>query len=152
MQNNITSDWRQINTTYDNAPVRLQIFDYSFNSTQRFTLPKDFSVELTGFYSSAGYFGTEKSKPIYQLDAGLQKKLGNKKDILRLTANDIFNSGGYYRFVENLPIRSAIVNQSFNFGAVAYKLTYMHNFGNKALKGTRERTTGAEDELRRVHN
>jgi len=147
MQNNITSDWRQINTTYDNAPVRLQIFDYSFNSTQRFTLPKDFSVELTGFYSSARYFGTEKSKPIYQLDAGLQKKLGNKKDILRLTANDIFNSGGYYRFVENLPIRSAIVNQSFNFGAVAYKLTYTRNFGNKALKGTRERTTGAEDEL-----
>ena len=152
MQNNINCDWRQVNTTYNNAPVQLQIFDYNFNSTQRFTLPKDFSIELTGFYSSASYFGTAKLKPIYQLDAGLQKKLGNKKDILRLTANDMFNSGTYYRFVDNLPIKGTILKGTLNFGMVAYKLTYTHNFGNKALKGKRERSTGAEDELNRVHN
>jgi len=152
MQNNINSNWRQINTTYDNVPVRLHTFDYSFNSTQHFTLPNDFSLELTGFYSSARYFGTEKSKPIYRLDAGLQKKLGNKKDILRFTATDIFNSGSNYRLTESLPIKNATVNQNFDFRNVAYKITYTHNFGNKALKGKRERSTGAEDELKRVQN
>jgi hypothetical protein len=83
---------------------------------------------------------------------GVQKKFGNKKDILRLTANDMFNSGTYYRFVEHLPIEHTILKGSLNFGMVAYKLTYTRNFGNKALKGKRERSTGAEDELKRVHN
>ncbi|MEP6950823.1 MAG: outer membrane beta-barrel family protein, partial [Ginsengibacter sp.] len=151
MQNNITCDGSQINTAHDNTPVQFRFFNYSVHSTQSFKLPGGFSVELTGFYSSPGYFGTAKRKPLYRLDAGLQKKLGNKKDILRLTANDIFNSDAYYRFGENFS-NGAIVNRTFNFGLVAYKLTYTHNFGNKALKDKRERLTGAEDELRRVHN
>jgi Outer membrane protein beta-barrel family/Carboxypeptidase regulatory-like domain len=152
MQNNINYNWRQINTTDGNAAVLLQHADYSFNSTQRFILPKDFSFELTGFYSSASYLGTSKRKPLYRLDAGLQKKFSNKKDILRLTANDIFNSGTYIRFAEALPGNGAAVNHSFNFGLFACRLAYTHNFGNKALKSKTERTTGAEDELKRVHN
>ena len=152
MQNNINGNWRRVSTTYDLAPVLFQHFDYNFNSTQRFALTKDLSVELTGFYSSASYLGTALRKPLYLLDAGLQKKFASKKDIIRLTANDIFNSGSYYRFSENLPIKGTVVNQTFNFGLVAYKLTYTHNFGNRALKDKRERSTGAEDELKRVHN
>jgi hypothetical protein len=58
MQNNVSYNWRQVNTTLNKAPVQFHIFDYNFNSTQRFKLPGDFSVELTGFYSSARYFGT----------------------------------------------------------------------------------------------
>ncbi|MEO8763129.1 MAG: TonB-dependent receptor [Ginsengibacter sp.] len=152
MQNNINCDWRQVNTIYDDQPVQLEVFDYNFNSTQRFTLPKDFSIELTGFYSSASFFGSAKLKPMYLVDFGIQKKFGNKKDILGLTANDIFNSGTNYRFTDNLPIKNTILRGSFNFGLVAYKLTYTHNFGNKALKGTRDHSTGVEDELHRVHN
>jgi hypothetical protein len=152
MQNNINGDWRQVNTIYDNSPVQLQLFDYNFNSTQRFTLPKEYSIELTGLYYSASYFGTAKLKPIYQLDFGVQKKFSNKKDILRFAANDMFNSGTNYRFVDNLPIKGTVLKGSLNFGMVAYKLTYTHNFGNKALKDKRDRSTGAEDELHRVHN
>jgi hypothetical protein len=151
-QNNINIDWRQVNTTYNEAPVQLHVFDYNFNSTQRFTLPKEFSLELTGFYSSASYFGTAKLEPIYQFDLGLQKKFKNKKDILRVAANDIFNSGTDYRFVENLPIEGTIVRGSLNFGIVAYKITFTHNFGNNNLKAKRDRSTGAENELKRVHN
>ena len=152
MQNNINVDWRQVNTTYNNAVIQLQIFDYNFNTTQRFSLPKDFSFELTAFYTSAGFFGTSEFKPIYQLDAGLQKKFSNKKDILRFAASDMFNSGGNFRYIDNLPIAGTVIRGSFNFGMVAYKLTYTHNFGNNILKGKRERSTGAEDELKRVHN
>lgn len=152
MQNNINGDWRQVNTVYDNKPVQLALFDYNFNTTQRFTLPKEFSIELTAFYTSASYFGTAKLKPIYQVDAGVQKKFTNKKDVLRFSANDMFNTGSNYRYDEHLPIGNAVIRGSLNFGMVAYRLTYTHNFGNNALKGKRERSTGAEDELRRVHN
>ncbi len=152
MQNNINIDWREVNTTYNGSPVKLQLFDYNINTTQRFVLPKDFSIELTALYSSPSYFGTAKLKPLYQLDFGLQKKFSNKNDILRFAASDMFNSGTNYRFVDKLPIRGTILRGSLNFGMIAYKLTYTHNFGNKALKDKRDRSTGAEDELRRVHN
>ena len=152
MQNNLNGDWRRVSTAFGKIPLRWEYFAYNLNSTQYFSFPKDFSFEVTGFYSSASYLGTAKREPYFQLDAGLQKKLANKKDILRFSATDIFNSGGDYRFGEILPGTGAIVNRSFNFGLVAYRLTYTHNFGNNALKGKRDRATGAEDELKRVHN
>jgi len=152
MQNNIIGNWREINTAHDTRPVLLQNFDYSINSTQRFIISKDISAELTGFYSSSGFLGTAKRKPLHRLDVGIQKKIGRKKDVLRLMASDIFNSGGHYRFSETLPISGAVVSRSFNFGNVACRITYTHNFGNTALKGKRERRTGAEDELKRVNN
>jgi hypothetical protein len=152
MQNNLNADWKQVNTIYNGAPVQLQVYDFNINSTQRFTLPKDYSIELTGLYMSPSNFGTARLKPIYQVDAGFQKKFPNKKDILRFAANDMFNSGGNFRYVEHLPIPGAVIRGSINFGMVAFKLTYTHNFGNKALNGKRDRSTGAEDELKRVHN
>jgi len=151
MQNNVSFNWRRIGAVVDNGPVLLQYAYYELNSTQRFTLPKDFSAELTGSYSSTAYLGTAKRKPIYQAGAGLQKKLGKSKDILRLAAKDIFNSVGNYRFGEELS-RGAVVNRTFNFGLVGYSLTYTHNFGNKGMNVKKERSTGAEDELKRVHN
>jgi outer membrane receptor protein involved in Fe transport len=152
MQNNITLNWRQVNSSYERAPVILNYFDYSLYSTQHFTLAKDLSFELTGLYSSAGYQGTEKIKPLYQFGAGLQKKLGNKRDILRLTANDVFNSGSNFRITNNLPVAGVMVGRNFNFRLAVYKITYTHNFGTNTLKVKTERSTGAEDELNRVHN
>ncbi len=150
-QNNINYDWRRISTTNNNALVQFQISDYNVNSTQRFKLPKDFSLELTGYYHSASYLGTTKFQPLYQLNIGLQKK-SKKGDILRFTGNDVFNSGSNYRFVDEVSIPGAIVKRNANFGRVAYKISYTHNFGNDALKAKRERTLGAEEELNRVHN
>ena len=152
MQNNINIDWHQVNAIYEGSPVSLELFDYNFNITERFSLPKDFSIELTGFYTSSGYYGTSKFEPLYQVDFGVQKKFRNKKDILRLAGNDIFNSGNHYQIINKLPIKETILRANLNFGTVAYTITYTHNFGNKALKGKRDRTTGAEEELRRVHN
>jgi hypothetical protein len=152
MQYNISGSWVRIRTAYDKTPVLLNNVNFTLNAIQRFTLPDEFSIELSGLYSSASYMGTSKRKPLYQVHAGLQKKIGKKMDILRFTASDIFNSGSNYRFAENLPIGGAVVGRDFNFQLVAYKLTYTHNFGNKALKDKRERSTGAEEELNRVHN
>ncbi|HTF28413.1 MAG TPA: outer membrane beta-barrel family protein [Flavitalea sp.] len=152
VQNNVNLNWRQVNTIYDNAPVQLQVVYYNVISTHRFTLPKDFSIELGGMYTSASYFGTAKLGYLYQVDAGLQKKFNRDKDLFRFSANDIFNSGSNYRFDEKLPIPGAVMTGSLNFGLVAFKLTYTHKFGNKNLKDNRDRTTGAENELQRVHN
>ncbi len=152
MQNNFIGDWRQINTASGKIAVQLQNFDFTVNSIQRFTLPRDFTIELTGMYSSPSYVGTAKREALYQLGGGIQKKMANGKDVLRFAANDVFNSGSNYSFVENLPFSNAIAGRNFNFRLVSYKITYTHNFGNHALKEKRQRSTGAEEELNRVKN
>ena len=153
MQNNITLDWRKVNSSFEHEPAILKYFEYSFFSTQHFILSKQLSVELTGLYSSTGYLGTARKYALYQFGAGIQEKFGPKKDILRFTANDIFwNFGSNYRFVDNLPVAGTIAGRNFNFRLASYKLTYTHNFGTNNLKVKKERSTGAEDELNRVRN
>jgi hypothetical protein len=151
MQYNFSVNWVRINIAFEKIPVLLSNMNYSLNSIQRFTLPNEFSIEVSGFYSSASYAGTSKREPFYQVDLGLQKKLSKKMDILRFTAGDIFNSGGDYRFAENLPVAGAMAGRNFNFQLVAYKLTYTHNFGNKALKENRK-GLWCRRRIERVHN
>lgn len=152
MQNNLNFNWHQINTTYEGKNILLGIYYYNIRSTQNFLLPKYFSLELTGAYTSDSYFGTSTLKPVYRVDAGLQKKFANKNDILKFTANDIFNSGSHYRYYDNLPVKGTIINGSLNFGNTSFKLIYTQTFGNKNLKNKHNRTTGAEEELERLHN
>jgi len=151
MQNNINIDWLQVNASFGNLPILVQTFDFNINSTQHFSLSKDYALEVTGFYTSGSYYGTNKFQPIYQVDAGLQKKCKNKKDVLRIAANDMFNTGGKFVFQSIVPVAGTIVRANVNFAQVAYKITWTHSFGNKALKEKRDRSTGAEDELNRVH-
>jgi len=152
MQNNVQGNSVQINTTSNGAPVRYQSVNFGVNSTQRFTLPNDFSIEATGYYFSAALFGSQTFNPVYQVDMGIQKKFKNKKDVLRLAANDMFNTGTQFTYVDNLPDKNTKVRGSYNFDQMVFKLTYTHSFGNTKLKGQRDRDTGAEDELKRVHN
>jgi hypothetical protein len=152
MQNNLIGNWNQINTAYEDLPVRLENFDFSINTIQRFNLPGDFVLELAAIYTSPTYVGTAKRESFYQIGGGLQKKFLKGKDVLRFAANDVFNSGSNYQFIEYLPFSNATVSRNFNFRLVSYKLTYTHSFGNNALKGKRERSTGAEEELNRVKN
>ena len=62
MQNNLSGNWHQVKTSYDRAQLLLHYFDYSFTSIQRLNY-QNFSIELTGFYSSASYLGTENANP-----------------------------------------------------------------------------------------
>lgn len=152
MQNNLNGNWREINTAFDEKPVNLRYFDFSFNTIQRFNFPHDISLELIAMYSSVSYVGTAKRQPMYQLGGGIQKKLTGGRDLIRFAANDVLNSGSNYQFAENLPFAEAYVGRNFNFRLASYKLTYTHSFGNHALKEKRSRSTSAEEELNRVKN
>jgi hypothetical protein len=52
MQNNISGYWSQSNAFYK-ASVQTENTSFSVNATQTFSLPKDISLELSGFYYSA---------------------------------------------------------------------------------------------------
>jgi hypothetical protein len=148
MQYNITGTWQQVNSVYEKEPISIEQKNISVNMTQSFTLPENFSVELSGFYNSRSLNGITVFKPMGSLDFGIRKKLG-ARDNINFSANNLLNSMDY-RGYTNLPEKNLVGDIHLRFSWRTFKLTYTRSFGKEKLKANRSRTTGAEDEKGRV--
>ena len=115
-----------------------------------FTLPNDFSVELVGFYQTKGLFGSAAFLPMGALNIGIQKKFSGNGGTLRFGIDDVLNSLKW-RGESNFPEHNLVSGFEADFSQRTFKLTYSRNFGNKELKGTRQRATGSEEERGRVN-
>ncbi len=150
LQLSITGLWQQSNALYKGGKITLSQSNVNGNANMRFTLPKNFSAEVTGQYQSAQLFGIYRLEPMGSLDIGLKKKLPGRYGAFALTATNILNSNTF-KFGVNLPEQNLVNVYTLRFSIPAYKLTYTRNFGKEKLKEKRERSTGAEDEKGRVH-
>ncbi|HEX8277655.1 MAG TPA: outer membrane beta-barrel family protein, partial [Segetibacter sp.] len=149
MQNNLTGEWQQIKALYNNAPITVEQKNLQLFSSQNFKLPKDFSIELSGFYQSGGLFGRSIFKSIYSVNFGIQKKISERAGSLRFGVDNIFNSLKF-KANQNYPEYNLVSRASLNFTNRIFKLTYTCKFGNSVLKSQRNRTTGSEEERGRV--
>ncbi len=148
MQYNITGIWQQVNALYKKVAVQLSQAYINIYSSQRFTLPQKFSLELSGFYQSASLSGITKVKRFGTFDVGLKKKLSQKSSI-QFAASNILNTL-QRRSTTNLPEQNLVGNGRAQFSQPTFKFTFSHNFGKEKLKGNRNRLTGAEEEKGRV--
>lgn len=149
MQNNIQGNWQRLQTTYAKGLFSVEQKNFGFNSSQNFTLPKNFSMELSGFYRSKGLFGAAVIGASGVMNFGVQKKFGDNKSRLKLSLNNIFNSGAF-KGITDIPSENvySAMNLTFMFRTVS--ATYSYNFGNNKLKEKRERSTASEEEQGRV--
>lgn len=150
MQLNVTGEWKQVNALYKKAPVKLSYANVNIFGTQQFKLPKQFSLELSGFYQSKTLSGISKQKSFGTVDIGLKKKLSEKNSLI-FNASNILNSLQIRSFTD-LPEQNLISQMHLNFDQPVYKVTFIHNFGKQKLRAKRERSTGAEEESSRVKN
>ena len=148
MQNNIQGNWQQINAIYSKGPFVLEQKNYSFNTSQNFIFPKNFSMELSGFYQSKALFGASVTRPFGIANFGLQKKLKDNKTKLRFAIEDIFNTT-VFKVLTDIPSENIYSSAKLRFGYRTFKLTLTHNFG-KTIKEKRERSSASEEEQGRV--
>lgn len=132
------------NTSLSNGAPAFQL-----NITNNFTLPKGFRAELGGWYQSRQIYGFMDMKPMWALNAGVQKSLMNDKATLRLNVQDLFWTS---------PPRATSVYNSYREDFVVNRetrqvsISFNYRFGNSKLQPARRRSGGAEDEKNRVGN
>lgn len=128
--------------------VSLNASTFNVYSQQTFTLPKGWTAEVSGWYNSPSLWGgTFKMNAMWSVDMGIQKKILKDKGNIKLGVSDIFKSNkwtGISRFgALNLDIAGG-------WDSRRLKLNFTYNLGNSEVKAARRRSTGLEDEQRRI--
>lgn len=122
----------------------------AFNIYQQHTinLPKDFKLELSGWYNSKSIWeGSFIMNPMGSLDIGVQKRILNNKGNLKVSYSDVLGTnrwGGTSNFGE------LFMDISGRNDTQRIRLNFTYQFGNEQVKRSRRRSTGLEDESRRI--
>jgi hypothetical protein len=149
MQNNVMSNWQQNATEYQGENIRISGGYGRINTTQNFTLPNGFSLELSCFYQTRSLLGIGYQKSFGSFNAGIQKKLNHNKGTIQVTGTDLFWTNRFAIRSINQQLNQDI-NMDAKFEPRVIRLTYSRNFGNATVKPAKQRVTGSEEERRRV--
>lgn len=132
----------------DGKIVDIQATAFNIYMQHSFMLPKDFTFEISGWYNSPGIWGGNfATNEIWSVDAGIQKKLWNKRANIKIGIQDIFNSRGWSGS-NDFGGLAMTASGGWESRQVKFNLTYL--LGNSEVKGSRNRKTGLEDESKRV--
>ncbi len=123
---NLNLFYNQFNTQFLNEVYEVGKFSGIGTITQTITLPWDLTGEITAVYNAPNMSGLFKTEALGSVNAGLQKKIFDKKGSLRLNVTDIFltnrlwNSVVYpglnAQFINHAETRVIRVNFTYNIG------------------------------------
>ncbi len=117
------------------------------NTTFTFMLPKNFSAELSGWYTTKGVYGVINFYPQGAMNIGVQKLFANNKASLKLGVSDILKTqkDKYDLQYDNVKAHGMERNDSRRV-----TLTFTYRFGRNDIKAARQRSTGLEEETSRA--
>jgi outer membrane receptor for ferrienterochelin and colicin len=100
--------------------------NFNINSVNSFNFTSTFSAELSGNYRAKEIYAFETAKPIWSVNAGLQKKFYNNRAIIKFNINDIFFTNNskaavvFTGYVESYDVRRdtrvAVLSFTYKFG------------------------------------
>jgi hypothetical protein len=155
MNYSFVGSWRQFKEDYTQQPVEKTYFSYSLNFSQSFTLPKNFSAEISGWYNSWHYNGTVKIAGLGALNAGIKKELNNNGGSFQLSVSDLLRTIRFNAYYGTLTEEAFSIKNHVDFNTESakmpiIKLTYSRSFGSSTGKNQRKQGAGSEDERDRI--
>lgn len=130
-----------------NQVLKSRQWSWDITGGSTFRIGKKWSSEITGFYNSRYVDVPAIYHPQWSVDAGVQCKLLKDLGTARFNVTDIFHTLSY--------------NLTRNFGGLYYhsvtrretrqfRLSFSYKFGNRNVKGTRNRKSSAAEEQGRM--
>ena len=115
----------------DFGQINNQMVGWGVKSTQSLTLPKDFSMEVSGLYDSPTSYAFSHSLERWQANLAVQKKFWNKKATIKLAANDIFRT---FRYAGTNTMGTTSQVSSYRWDNRTLILSFSYKFGNQLMK------------------
>ncbi|MBS9460915.1 TonB-dependent receptor [Flagellimonas sp. 389] len=153
MNLNGTLGVREFKLSHTDEKITHDYIHFNFNGNQTMRFPKNFSLELSGWYTSRHFNGSGKVFGFGVLNAGLKKEFKNGSSF-QFSVNDIFRTFDIHSRVGTLT-REAF-GDMFNvryrpesgFSQI-FRVAYSYPFGNKKVRDAKTKT-GADSEKSRL--
>jgi hypothetical protein len=120
---------------------------FDFNSTNVFTLGKNYSAELNLTYQSPVAYGFMTQEQIGFASLGIQKQFRDRKANLKLNVSDIFWTSKVRANTEVTGYKESFYQQRDTRYVM---LSFSLRFGKSGVAPSRRRSSGVEDEKRRA--
>ncbi len=148
---NISSNYSTYKADFGTGrKVDLAAFGFNLFMQNSLKFAKTWTAELSGFYNAPTiYMGSFKGKSIYNVDAGISKQIMKGKATAKASVSDVFNT---MKFRATSDFAGQATTFSYRQESQQFKLSLNYRFGRNTVKAARQRTSGAEDELKRVQS
>lgn len=114
--------------TLNGSPVTTSSPGYNANMNHELILPKDFKVQVSGFYSGPGVNGIQRTKSSWALDIAMKKTLLREQLTIGLSVLDIFHKNVFnmssrfqnqdYIYINTPDTQRAAISINYKFGKV----------------------------------
>jgi hypothetical protein len=119
---------------------------FTLNTTQTFTLPANWSLQLSGFYNSRYLDAPALIKPQYCIDAGIQKSFKDNAGLVKLSLTDLLHS---WEFQLSRQFGGLNYNNTVRWETQQVRIYVSYSFGRgKSFKAT-TKDTGIDEEQKR---
>jgi iron complex outermembrane recepter protein len=112
-----------------------------------FDLGKSWSAEVSGWGNAGGLQGNFVNKSQAVMDIGVAKKLWDGDGTLKLSIGDVFKTSRWAAYTD---LGKLHMDMSGTWEGQRASVNFSYRFGNKNVKGARDRKSGLEDEKNRV--
>ena len=150
MQNNFTFLETKVEDIGEGFIFSSQQSTFTATTSHTFNLTKNLTSELGANYFGPQQFGYGKTKGLFFMNIGFQYKFSDKWGTLKFNLSDIWDSR-VFKATSFVPEQNLNTDGSYDFSNRTFSLTYTRNFGDNKVKSSRNRKTGAEDEINRVN-
>ncbi len=146
---NFWYSYQMFDGAIDTNKVKINVPLYGAYLQQSFTLGKDYSAELSGWFNGPGIWGgTWKTKAQGALDFGVQKLFLQKKATVKISVTDFLGTMSPWR--ANNDFGGNIIHANGTWESKTLRLSLSYRFGNNQVKAARNRKTGLESESGRI--
>lgn len=143
----VQGNLNKVTTPVQEQQYNQEQFSWDLSTDHTFTLPKQYSLQLSAYYSSATVSGLFRQLPAYLINLGAKKTVLNGKGTVSIRLNDIFDTA---RFRANLDYANVNMYWENEWESRRLSLSFDYKFGNTKIKTARKRSTGTSDEENRV--
>ncbi len=145
---NIWYNYQIFNGQIGEKELHTELPLYGAYMQHTFTLGKDYSAELSGWFSGPNIWGaTWKTKSQGGVDLGFKKDLMQKKATIKVTATDIFHTNPWSSTSDFGGLK---INGKGRWESQTVRISFTYRFGSSQVKAARQRKTGAESEADRI--